>query len=272
MAAVAHRVGYSVGMCLIVFAWRADPRWPLVLVANRDEFHARPAAPAACLADAPDVFGGRDLLAGGSWLLVSQRRRLAAITNVRVGLAAEAAPRSRGELVREFVAGDMDAAGFAATFAPRAQAYGRFNLLLWDGQAMRCVGNHPRFRDEPVTPGLHGLSNAHLDAGWPKALRVQSALAAWLGSEAAAGADVQPEPLFEALADTAPAADARLPDTGIGLELERRLSSPFVRGDTYGTRCSTFVLAGSGSIGMIERRFAANGVRSGEGRLGTWEH
>ncbi len=261
-------------MCLIAFAWRTHPRWPLVLIANRDEFHDRPAAPADFLTDAPDVFGGIDLRAGGSWLLASKRRRLAAITNVRVGLNPETAPRSRGELVQAFATSAVDAAAFAAAIASHAGEYGRFNLLLWDGGAMRCVGNHPRFHDEAVEPGLHALSNASLDTDWPKARRVRAVLAQWLEAQpdadaAQVAASRDPEPLFTALADRIPAADDELPDTGVGLALERRLSPPFVVGDIYGTRCSTLVLAGSAGIKMTERRFGAGGVGEGERRLGA---
>jgi uncharacterized protein with NRDE domain len=254
-------------MCLIVFALHAHPRWPLVMVANRDEFHARPTAAAEFLADAPDVFGGIDLRAGGSWLLVSKRRRLAAITNVRVGLSPETAPRSRGELVKKFATSGTSAAEFIATMAPHAQEYGRFNLLLWDGLSLHSVGNYPGFHAEEVAPGLHALSNANLDEDWPKARRVKHALSAWMSGQTECSSDTRPDtdPLFAALADTGLATDAELPDTGVGLELERRLSPPFVMGDTYGTRCSTVVLASCAGIEMSERRFGANQAFLGSG-------
>ncbi|HEY2346847.1 MAG TPA: NRDE family protein [Xanthomonadaceae bacterium] len=255
-------------MCLIAFAWRAHPRWPLVMIANRDELHARPAAPADFLADAPDVFGGIDLRAGGSWLLASKRRRLAAITNVRVGLSPEAAPRSRGDLVKAFARSDAGAEEFAAAIAPHAHEYGRFNLLLWDGTAMRCVGNHPRFHEEAIAPGLHALSNASLDTDWPKARRAKQALSDWLDRQVDdPGAPADIAPLFAVLADTAIAPDGELPDTGVGIAIERRLSPPFVRSDTYGTRCSTVVLAGCTGIELTERRFGPDQTFEGEGRL-----
>jgi uncharacterized protein with NRDE domain len=253
-------------MCLIAFAWRAHPRWPLVMIANRDEFHARPSAAADFLVDAPDVFGGIDLRAGGSWLLVSRRRRLAAVTNVRVGLLPEVAPRSRGDLVKAFATSDASAEEFIAGIAPHAQDFGRFNLLLWDGTSLHCAGNHPQFHSEQVAPGLHALSNASLDTNWPKAHRAQHALTEWLaGQPAGSEARGDVAPVFAALADTAPAADADLPDTGVGLDIERRLSPPFVMGDTYGTRCSSLVLASCAGIEMIERRFGANQAFQGEG-------
>jgi uncharacterized protein with NRDE domain len=253
-------------MCLIAFAWRTHPRWPLVLIANRDEFHARPAKAADFLADAPDVFGGIDLQAGGSWLLVSKRRRLAAITNVRAGLNPEAAPRSRGALVKVFATSDASTAEFIADIAPVAHEYGRFNLLLWDGESLHCVGNHPRFHSEEVAPGVHVLSNASLDTEWPKTRHAKRALTQWM-SDASRSDDREPaiEPLFAALADTTPAPDAELPDTGVGLEIERRLSPAFVLGDTYGTRSSTLVLADCAGIEMRERRFGANQTFQGEG-------
>jgi len=252
-------------MCLIVFALHAHPRWPLVMIANRDEFHARPTAAANFLADAPDVFGGIDLRAGGSWLLVSKRRRLAAITNVRVGLSPEAAPRSRGELVKAFATSGTSASEFIAGIASHALDYGRFNLLLWDGLSLHSVGNYPDFHAEEVAPGLHALSNANLDEDWPKARRVKDALSAWLSAQLASDKRPDTEPLFAALADTRLASDAELPDTGVGLELERRLSPPFVMGDTYGTRCSSVVLASCDGIEMSERRFGANQAFLGSG-------
>ena len=251
-------------MCLIAFAWRSHPRWPLVMIANRDEFHARPSLSADFLADVPDVYGGVDLRAGGSWLLVSTRGRLAAVTNVRVGLAQDAAPRSRGELVRRFATSNVPATEFIAGLAPLAHEYGRFNLLLWDGVSLHCVGNHPHFHTEEIAPGVHALSNAELDAPWPKVRRAGTALSRWLGEQP--DTDVLPDlaPLFITLADRAPTANAELPDTGVGLEIERLLSPPFVAGETYGTRCSTLVLAGREGIDVIERRFGPNGAFDGE--------
>jgi uncharacterized protein with NRDE domain len=256
-------------MCLIAVAWRAHPRFELALIANRDEFHARPAAPAGFDAEFPDVYGGRDLQAGGSWLLASTRGRLAAVTNVRAGRDAGAAPRSRGELVRAFASGTDSAIGFTSALAPTAAGYGRFNLLLWDGDRLEFASNHPAFVRLPVTPGVHAMSNGAFDAPWPKSGHATRALAAWLASPAATG-DIDAAtlaPLFEALADTTPAPDMALPDTGVGLELERALSPPFVRGERYGTRCSTVVLVAGTGVVFAERRFGPDGQPSGEGLM-----
>jgi uncharacterized protein with NRDE domain len=253
-------------MCLIALAWRMHSRFELALVANRDEFHARAALPAGFDPAHPDVYGGRDLQAGGSWLLASTRGRLAAVTNVRVGHAPEPAPRSRGVLVRDFVAGEASAAVFAAELAQTAHAYGRFNLLLWDGAELGFASNHPHVAQHAVAPGIHALSNGAFDAPWPKSGHATRALADWLDTPAARG-EPTPQalaPLFAALADTTPAPDADLPDTGVGIEQERWLSSPFVHGARYGTRCSTVVLVGNRDLVFVERRFGPGAEVIGE--------
>jgi uncharacterized protein with NRDE domain len=253
-------------MCLIAVAWRAHPRFELALIANRDEFHARPAAAAGSDAEWPDIYGGRDLQAGGSWLLASTRGRLAAVTNVRAGLLGDTAPRSRGALVRGFVAADATAEASLSNLAADASDYGRYNLLAWDGTTLAFAGNHPHFATHAVSPGVHAMSNGAFDAAWPKSGHATRALQAWLDSHASQ-ATIDPAalaPLFAALADTTPAPDATLPDTGVGIELERALSPPFVRGERYGTRCSTVVLVAADAIIFVERRFGPDALPLGE--------
>lgn len=251
-------------MCLIAFAWRCHPRYSLALIANRDELHARPSAAAAFLTDAPDVYGGRDLDKGGGWLQVSTRRRLAAVTNVRAGRSPEAAPRSRGELVHRLVreTGVMLPAWLPET----AGEFGRFNLLGWDGDELHFASNHPQYSSRRVEPGLHRLSNAALDADWPKARRAQNALRDWLDSADARADTPTLEPLFAALADRERADDADLPDTGVGIELERMLSPPFIVGERYGTRSSSIVLVDAEGMSFCERTFGPNGRLLGETR------
>ena len=251
-------------MCLVAVAWRTHPRWPLALIANRDELHVRPAAPAGFDPDAPDVYGGRDLVQGGGWLQVSRHGRLAAVTNVRDGKApAQAAPRSRGWLVRDFVRGDATALDAVQALSASAPEYGRFNLLAWDGDRLAFATNHPAFATSEVQPGVHAMSNGAFDAPWPKGMFATRALSAWLESSSA-GVDLEDlataiEPLFAALRDTTPAADDALPDTGVGLALERLLSPPFVLDPRYGTRCSSVVLAGEDRIVFAERGYDAAG-------------
>jgi uncharacterized protein with NRDE domain len=256
-------------MCLIALALDCHPRYRLALIANRDERHARPAAPAGVDPDFPDLYGGRDLQLGGGWLMVSRRGRLAAVTNVRVGLGGQPMPRSRGELVRDFSHKGITTADWLQALEPDAAEYAPFNLVLWDGSSSWFASNHPRFSAHAITPGLHAMSNGAFDAPWPKSTHATQALAHWLRSEAAGDAGMTDvAPLFTALADDTPAPDASLPDTGIGLELERRLSPPFVRDAFYGTRCSTVVLVDDDGIRFVERRFDPSGTATGD--TDTW--
>lgn len=251
-------------MCLIALAWRHHPRHLLAIAANRDEFHERATAPASIDPDSPSVYGGRDLVQGGGWLQVSTRGRLAAVTNVRDGPADDApAPRSRGWLVRDFVRGDDGAAEYA-TARTAGAGHGPFNGLFCDGEALVHASNRPCRPATPVAPGVHAMSNGPFDAPWPKSTLATRALATWLESPLALADPLATpdaiEPLFLALADESRAPDDALPDTGVGLELERMLSPPFVRGLRYGTRCSSVVLFDATGIVFAERRYGPGGV------------
>lgn len=247
-------------MCLIVLAWRADPRFELVLAANRDEFHERPAAPAAFWREAPDVFGGRDLSQGGSWLAVSRSGRFAAVTNVRRMVPPDPRAPSRGVLVADFLRGRERATGYAARVAEAAHRFAGFNLLIGDGERALYLSNQPGFVCTELAPGVHGVSNAALDTPWPKLVRAREGLASWL----ARGVE-RPDRLFDRLADDRVAPDAELPDTGVGAEMERFLSPPFIRGERYGTRASTVVLVHAGGrIEFHEHRFGPGGAPAGQ--------
>lgn len=250
-------------MCLIAFAWNVHPDFPLLLIANRDEFHARPAAPLARWTDAPGVLAGRDLQERGTWLGAASGSRFAAVTNVRAADASQRLPRSRGALVSEYLSGSTEPARFAHALQPTAAQYGGFNLLLLDHAGLHYVSNRPVFKHHPVAPGLHALSNAKLDSPWPKATAARAAMGAWLARDLA-----DEETLFAAMSNPARAADADLPDTGVGLETERLLSSAFIRTPGYGTRCTTLVkLDRDGHARLRERRFDPSGQPVGETEL-----
>lgn len=249
-------------MCLIAFAWNAHPRWRLLLVGNRDESHARPSTPLARWPDLP-LIGGRDEEAGGTWLGVTDSGRCCVVTNVRDPRDLQQG-QSRGMLATGFLAGDADATGHVGALLRTAAAYRPFNLLTFDHDAGYYLGNRPEPRAQWVTPGVHGLSNADFNTPWPKTRKLMGRLQQWL--DAAPGDDFSA--LFTALADEQPAADAELPDTGVGLALERRLSSAFIRGDAYGTRASTVLAIDHDGRGVIvERRFGPHGRFDGETSL-----
>jgi uncharacterized protein with NRDE domain len=244
-------------MCLIVLAWKADARYALLLGANRDEFHQRASAPAGYWRDSPQVLGGRDLKAGGTWLGVTRDGRYAAVTNFRDPRLQRNHVRTRGELAAAFLTGQDSPAAYAEAAYALRSVYNPFNLLVGNRSACWFVGSRDAGPRE-LGPGLHGLSNASLDTPWPKVVRSRQMLERVLEERS------PEEALLAGLRDRSEAPDAALPDTGIGLELERHLSAPFIVGDQYGTRASTVLaLRTDGSIRLIEQGYGPNG-RNGE--------
>ncbi|TNF34770.1 MAG: NRDE family protein [Deltaproteobacteria bacterium] len=242
-------------MCLIGFAYHAHPEIPLLIAANRDERHDRPAAAADFWEDAPDVLAGRDLRGGGTWMGVTRGGRVAALTNFRAPkyMAVGGGP-SRGLLVRDFLAGDGDVAAFGARLRAERERYHGFNLLFGTADDLWIYESEVD-RLAPVTPGVHGLSNHLLDTPWPKVERIKRAV-----SGAIAQDPIDIWSLHEALGDRWPATDDELPDTGVGLALERVLSPPFIEGDVYGTRaCTVVTVARDGRITFDEGRFGPGG-------------
>jgi len=246
-------------MCVVAFAWNVHPRWRLLLIGNRDEFHGRPTAGLAPWRDSP-VLAGRDLLAGGTWAGATRNGRCAVVTNVRDPRLSAPTVRSRGELPTMFLTGDLDAHATSRLLAEHAGDYAPFNLLLVDPRSCAYLGNHPITEQAVVEPGLYGLSNGGFDAPWPKLRRVKGALRDWLD-----GSADDPAPLWQVLRESRPFPPDSLPDTGVGLELEHRLSSVFIDSRDYGTRSSTVIAIDHDGAGWIaERRFGPDGVPIGQ--------
>ncbi|MFM5886434.1 MAG: NRDE family protein [Novosphingobium sp.] len=227
-------------MCVAAIAWQAHPRWALVAIGNRDEFHARPTAPLHDWGDGR--LAGRDLQAGGTWLGVSDGR-FGLVTNLRVPGYPQSELASRGALVSDWLRGHQPDA---------VEAMNPFNLWLADRQCLRFVSNHPEAERIELEPGIHGLSNGARGDRWFKTARLEAALAQWLDGTH------DPADLFSALADPTPQS----------ADPEDAFSSVFIRNPAYGTRCSTVVLVDAGGQGrIIERRFDAAGETTGETAL-----
>ena len=245
-------------MCLIAFSWAPDGAMPLLLLANRDEYYARESAPAGWWEDQPDIWAGRDLRAGGTWLGVTKSGRFAALTNFRTGQAPKDDARSRGALVYGFLSTSISPQAYAEAVMAQADDYNGFNLVVGEiyGAGARApsiwyCGNQQGAEARELPPGLYGLSNAVLDTPWPKLTRLKAHVA---------GVGQTREDLVEAclaiLSDTSIADDGDLPDTGVSAEMERMLSSVFIVGPLYGTRAQTVVRAdASGVIEATERGF-----------------
>jgi uncharacterized protein with NRDE domain len=247
-------------MCLLVLAFDAHPRYRLVVAANRDEYHERPAAALAPWRE-PPLIAGRDLRAAGTWLGVDPARRFGVVTNFRELQRPRPAAPSRGTLVPRFLGGASGAGEFFGALEPEADGYSGFNLLLADGDSLWYGSNRAHPFARRLRPGTYGLSNELLDTPWPKLLRVKQGFAAWLATPGATC-----EGLFALLADRTPASNPdELPTGGLPREWQRVLSAPFVEHPLYGTRCSTVVLLEpGGALQLAERRFDAAGEPTGE--------
>jgi uncharacterized protein with NRDE domain len=265
-------------MCLLVLAWQAHPRYRLIVAANRDEFHERPAAPLAKWPAPAGILAGQDLRAHGTWLGLDRLRRFGVVTNFRDLQRPQPEAPSRGDLIPRFLQPD-NAAGpgdFLAGLEPRAAAYSGFNLLLADQESLWYGCNRAEPFRSALAPGIYGLSNQFLDTPWPKLRRVRRRFEAWLErSRAAPPGEPSAEALFALLDDRTTVAEEDLPQTGLSAEWERILSAPFVLHPDYGTRSSTvLLLEASGACVLVERRFDPQGALSGESRFelggGEW--
>jgi uncharacterized protein with NRDE domain len=231
-------------MCLVALALDQSRRFPLVIATNRDEFFKRPAARLSWWSPGPglpDILGGRDLEAGGTWLGLTTQGRLALITNVRDSAHKDPSAPSRGAIVPRWLAGDLTADRFWMHTA--LSGHNGFNLIAADFHRGECfwasnLDAHPMRLER----GLYGLSNASLDTPWPKVTILKEELREAI--EASESLDALTGRLFDALADRTPAPDEHLPSTGVSHELEKTLSSAFIRTPdmNYGTRCTTLVV------------------------------
>ena len=244
-----------------MLAWNAHPHYRLILAANRDELHARAAAPLAKWPDA-EILAGRDLTAGGTWLGIERRRRFGIVTNFREWPATPTGDPSRGRLIPDYLCGQAPPHDFLDSLKARASSYAGFNLLLGDAQELWYASNRAPDFARALQPGIYGLSNRLLDTAWPKLTRVRRRFEIWLRG----ANEPEPQELLSMLNDREPgaASDDAYP-ADVPPEWRRALSAPFVLHPVYGTRCSTVVLLkASGALRMIERRFDAAGACSGE--------
>jgi uncharacterized protein with NRDE domain len=235
-------------VCLIIISVDQHPDYSLVVAGNRDEFHARRTATAQFWEEAPDVLGGRDLEAGGTWLGITRSGRISVVTNYRDLRGLKSVAPSRGHLVSDFLTGNSAAQDYLAQVKAKGAEYNGFNLLTGSSNELWYYSN---YADDirKVSPGVHGLSNHLLDTPWPKVVRGEELIGPLLRQPV-----LDPKQILDALYDERRGPDAQLPDTGVGLERERMLSSIFIKSPDYGSRCSTAILVHrNGHVHFSER-------------------
>jgi uncharacterized protein with NRDE domain len=248
-------------MCLLIFAHQVCPGRPLILAANRDEFHARETASSHFWPEHPQVLAGRDLKAGGTWMGMTRGGRFAAITNYRDPSANLDAPRSRGELPLDFLIGDSGPQAYLHKVASRAQEYAGFNLLLGEANNLWYYSNRPYGPEKmpppavKLQPGIYGLSNASLDTPWPKVELGKQRLAETIDKRTLNHND-----LMSVVHNTEQASIEALKLQGMETEMEQLLSAQFILAGEYGTRSSTTMwIEDHGNVSWREEGFNPQG-------------
>lgn len=227
-------------MCVIFFAFKQHPKYPLILLANRDEFYERPTAKVHFWEEAPQIFAGRDLVHNGTWLGITKSGRFAAVTNYRDPNAPKGII-SRGDLVSNFLKGQENVEKYLKQIQKNADDYSGFNLLVGEINKQTDEVGYYSNRQDKITileAGIYGLSNHLLDTPWRKVEKGKSVLSKILQTD-----ELHKDKFFELLTDKTLADDKDLPDTGIGYEREKLLSAIFIETPIYGTRSSSLVLA-----------------------------
>jgi uncharacterized protein with NRDE domain len=245
-------------MCLIVFAHKVHEEFPLVMLANRDEFYQRPTTRADWWAEQPHLLAGKDLQAGGTWMGVTKTGRIAAITNFREPNNIKENAPSRGALVTDFLLANEAPIDYLNRIAQKGQAYNGFNLIVSDANSMAYYSNRGE-KPEILAPGIYGLSNHLLDTPWPKVVKVKNGFTQMIHANRIPN---NSDPFFDLMLDGQRAADKELPDTGISLEWERLLSPLFIESPAYGTRVSTFLkINQKNQLSYEERAYVPRGEK-----------
>ena len=241
-------------MCLILVAWEKHPRFKLVIAANRDEFYQRPTLPATFWEDEASILGGRDLVYGGTWLGISRQSRFAAVTNIREPSLKKPESISRGLLVSDYLRTDTGPESYLSAVMVRRHEYDPFNLLVGNGRKL-CFLSSLETSVRLLASGIYGISNGVLDCPWPKVIYGKMVFSEWVEH-----GDTDNESLFSLLGNNTGFPDKELPDTGVGIELERALSPLFIHTGRYGTRSSTVIMVGyQGEVSFYERTFDDSG-------------
>jgi uncharacterized protein with NRDE domain len=241
-------------MCLITFAWQCHEEYPLIVLANRDEFYKRPTQPADYWVDHPHVLAGRDLEAGGTWMGVSKQGRWTALTNYRDPQNILANAPSRGELTTNFLTSDLSSDEYLSSVKNSGKVYNGFNLLVGDSKDLHYY-NNVNNKMSLVSPGVHALSNGLLNTPWPKVESAKNKLDRNLKDD-----NLDIDLLLQQMLDAEIAEDDQLPSTGVPYEWEKALSAMFISSPEYGTSITTVLrLSRTGVLDFVEHSHPVNG-------------
>lgn len=238
-------------MCLLSFHIGHHPIYKLIFCANRDESYERPTKEAHFWEDFPFLLGGRDLEQMGTWLGITKSGRLAALTNYREKTLHRKGKKSRGEIVTSYLIGNETPVHFLEKLRENKEEYNGFNVLVGNVDQLYYYSNR-QHEIVPLHIGTHALSNHFLNTPWPKVLQLKRSIQQYVTKNE----HIEIKEIFNILNDRNVAEDIDLPNTGIGIELERLLSPVFIQTDRYGTRSSTVILVShNNEVTFVERTY-----------------
>jgi|JI10StandDraft_1071094.scaffolds.fasta_scaffold166571_1 uncharacterized protein with NRDE domain len=246
-------------MCILFLAIEQHRDYPLIILANRDEFQQRPTTIAHFWKEYPDLLAGRDEKEGGTWLGLTRQGRISAITNYRDIPLHKEGRQSRGLLVREYLTSNTSSADYLDLLVANKDKYNPYNILIGNREEL-FVYNNVSNQTQKLETGFHGLSNAYLNSPWPKISRGIEGLKNYI-----LNSKLEKEDLFTIMKDETKAPDSLLPDTGVGLEKERFLSSIFLQDQVYGTRSTAILLFDRhNAVSFYERTYDYKGNATNE--------
>lgn len=251
-------------MCLALIAVGQHPKYPLIVLSNRDEFYKRATAPAHYWQENPDIFAGKDLVSDGTWLGVNTLGEFGLVTNFRDPGSQDPNKRSRGLLVRDYLTGTQPADAYIHEKIKESTHYNPFNLIVGNPKKL-CYFSNRSEQEDLLTSGLYGISNHVLDTPWFKVNRAKQLFINTLNDLKTLNKpqDIV-EHLLPILHDKTKAPDHLLPNTGVGADLEKALSPIFIELSEhgYGTRSSTLLLFMQNEILFAEKVFTGEGQLS----------
>lgn len=241
-------------MCILFLAINQHEKYPLVILANRDEFQERPTTSARFWKEYPELLAGRDEKEGGTWLGITKKGKISALTNYRDIPLHKEGRESRGLLVKDFLTSEISTLTYLDLLISKRESYNPYNILIGNQKEL-YVYNNVSNESQKLTEGFHGLSNAYLNSPWPKVSRGIEHLKEYILSS-----ELKKEELFSIMKDETKAPDELLPNTGVGLEKERFLSSIFIQNPVYGTRSTAILLFDrQNTVSFYERSYSPTG-------------
>ncbi|GAB6161826.1 NRDE family protein [Desulfothermus naphthae] len=225
-------------MCIALIACNFFNDYPLIILSNRDEYHNRPTERAHFWKDYPDILAGKDLEQGGTWFGINkQNGKIGLLTNFREP-GEERNKHSRGALVVNFLINNYLPEHYLSLLKKSKKNYNGYNLIFGTKEKLYYF-NNVKSISLHLSKGVHVLSNGILNEPWPKCERLRE-LFLQLTRDCTTIPSV--EKLFTILRDDTTFPDEKLPDTGVGIKLERFLCPIFIKDPKYGTRTSTVLL------------------------------